>query len=64
MDNPPTYKRLPVVTAVAFSPDGKWLASSGFHEVFLIDTQTWKLAKRLVGLSERIESLKFLARFD
>lgn len=58
-DNPPTYKRLPVVTAVAFSPDGKWLATSGFHEVFLIDTQTWKLAKRLVGLSERIESLNF-----
>ncbi len=59
MDNPPTYKRLPVVTAVAFSPDGKWLATSGYHEVFLVDTQTWKLAKRLVGLSERIESLNF-----
>jgi mono/diheme cytochrome c family protein len=58
-DIPPTYKRLPVVTAVAFSPDAKWLATSGFHEVFLIDTQTWKLSKRLVGLSERIESLNF-----
>ena len=57
--NPPTYTRSPVITAVAFSPDGKWLATSGFHEVFLIDTQTWKLAKRLVGLSERIESLNF-----
>lgn len=60
-ENPPTYSRLPVVTAVAFSPDGKWLATTGFHEVFLIDTQTWKLAKRLVGLSERIESLNFSA---
>ena len=58
-ENAPTYTRLPVITAVAFSPDGKWLATSGFHEVFLIDTQTWKLAKRLVGLSERIESLNF-----
>ncbi len=59
MENPPTYSRLPVVTTAAFSPDGKWLATSGFHEVFLIDTQTWKLAKRLVGLSERIESVSF-----
>ncbi len=58
-ENPPQYSRLPVVTALTFSPDGKWLATSGFHEVFVIDTQTWKLSKRLVGLSERIESLNF-----
>ncbi len=58
-EKPPSYSRLPVITAVAFSPDGKWLATNGFHEVFLIDTQTWKLTKRLVGLSERIESLSF-----
>lgn len=59
LDHPPAYSRLPVTTALAFSRDGKWLAASGFHEVFLIDTQSWKLTKRLVGLSERIESLSF-----
>ncbi len=56
---PPQYVRPPVITTVAFSPDGKWLATSGFQEVLLIDTLTLKTQKRLVGLSERIESVSF-----
>ncbi|MGN6133914.1 MAG: DUF1549 domain-containing protein, partial [Aureliella sp.] len=58
-DNPPKYSQPPVITTTAFSPDGKWLAVSGFHEVLLVDATTWKLSKRLVGLSERIESVAF-----
>lgn len=58
-ENPPRYTRPPVVTAVSYSPNGKWLASSGFQEVLIIDTENWKTTKRLVGLSERIESLSF-----
>ncbi len=58
-DHPPVYTRPPVVTAVAFSADGKWLAVSGFHEVLLVSTEDWQTQHRLVGLSERIESISF-----
>lgn len=58
-ENPPQYDQPPVITAIAFSPNGKWLAVSGFHEVLLVDTAHWQLSKRLIGLSERIESVAF-----
>ena len=32
---PPVYSALPVISAIAFSPDGKILAVSGYHEVVL-----------------------------
>ncbi|MCA9134772.1 MAG: WD40 repeat domain-containing protein, partial [Planctomycetales bacterium] len=56
---PPVYSHPPLITALAYSPDGKWLAVSGFQEVLLLDAQTQHLERRLVGLSERIESLSF-----
>src|SRR5262249_5113203 len=34
-EHPPTYTLLPVVSSVDFSPDGKLLAVSGYHEVLL-----------------------------
>ncbi len=34
-DHPPVYRRPPVIGAIDFSPDGKWLAVGGFHEVLL-----------------------------
>lgn len=58
-DRPPVYVQPPVITSIAFSPNGKWLAVSGFHEVLLVDASNWQLSKRLVGLSERIESVAF-----
>jgi len=59
MDHPPQYTRLPVIPALAFSPDGLLLAVAGFHEVLLWTSDGAELAGRLVGLSERIESLSF-----
>jgi WD40 repeat protein/mono/diheme cytochrome c family protein len=83
MDRPPVYRQQPVVTALDFSPDGKTLAVSGYHEVFLYQVGTpadagvastatapaataaapsalpVKLAARLVGMSERIQSAVF-----
>jgi len=58
-DHPPTYARAPVVTAIDFSPDGRILAVGGFHEVLLWRADGSELLARLVGLSERIESVRF-----
>ncbi len=58
-DHPPEYTRPPVVTSLDFSPDGQTLAISGFHEVLLAKAETGELIGRLVGLSERIESVRF-----
>lgn len=57
----PTYTAAPVITSLAVSPDGQWLALSGYHEVFLFDVPTLTLKSRLLGESPRIESLAFTA---
>jgi len=56
-EHPPQYRRPPVLTAVAFSPDGALLAVSGDHEVLLWSADGSDLVRRLVGRSERIQSL-------
>ena len=58
-DHPPIYAALPVVTSLAFSPDGTILAVTGYHEVVLHDGTGEKILGRLVGLSERVQSLAF-----
>jgi WD40 repeat protein len=60
-EHPPTYIQSPVLSSLDFSPDGKLLAVSGFHEVLLYEPNgaDWKLADRLIGLSERVQSLRF-----
>jgi len=55
----PTYPASPVISALAFSPDGSVLAASGYHEVLLLQGATSNLVARLVGESPRIESLAF-----
>ncbi len=58
-DHPPVYTRPPVITSLDYSPDGKLLAVAGFHEVLLIGTPDNALESRLVGMSERIQSVRF-----
>ena len=36
-EHPPAYTRQPVVTSIDFSPDGRLLAVSGFHEVLVFE---------------------------
>ena len=59
MENPPVYADAPIVTSMDYSPDGSLLAIAGFHEVILQDAIEGAMVARLVGLSERIESVAF-----
>ncbi len=58
-DHPPVYRRPPVIGAIDFSPDGSLLAIGGFHEVLVWKADGSAPVARLVGLSERIESVRF-----
>jgi len=55
----PVYAAPPVISAMAFSPDGKLLAVSGYHEVLLLAGPESNIVARFVGESPRIESLAF-----
>lgn len=57
-EHPPVYTQPPVLTSLAWSPDGKSLAVSGYHEV-LVHRQGEAKPQRLVGMSERIQSLAY-----
>ncbi len=57
--NPPVYLSPPAVTSLDHSPDGSLLAVAGFHEVLLHHADGSGIAARLVGLSARIESVRF-----
>ncbi len=59
MDHPPVYAAPPVVTGLDYSPDGKLLAVGGYHEVVVYKTDGSDVAARLVGLSERVQSVAF-----
>ena len=59
--NYPTYTVPPVVTAVAYSPDGNTLAVSGVNEVLLYDTVNFELKARLVGKARKVASLTYTA---
>ena len=58
-DHPPAYNAAPLTTALAYSPDGQTLAISGYREVLIHKADGSSLLKRLVGQSQRIESIVF-----
>jgi mono/diheme cytochrome c family protein len=58
-EHPPRYDLPPVITALDYSPDARLLAVSGYHEVLLHAADDSSLVGRLIGISERIESLAF-----
>lgn len=57
--HPPVYELPPVISALDFSPDGTLLAVSGYHEVLLHRADGTEPLARLVGISERIQSLAY-----
>ena len=56
---PVVYVQPPVLTALAFSPDGKRLAVSGNREILIHKLEGGEPPVRLAGLSERILALAF-----
>jgi WD40 repeat protein len=58
-EHPPTYALPPVITALDYSPDGAILAVAGYHEVLLHKANGSGLVARLIGTSERIQSVAF-----
>jgi len=57
--HPPKYSAPPVVTALSFSRDGTRLAVTGYHEILLYDTSKYALKSRLIGISERVQSVAY-----
>lgn len=53
------YHVAPVITALAYSPDGSTLAVSGYREILLHQADGSRLIDRLLGISDRIQSLVF-----
>lgn len=58
-EHPPQYALPPVIASLDFSPDGQLLAVSGYHEVLLHKGDGSGRVARLIGASERIESVRF-----
>ncbi len=58
-EHPPIYHLPPVISSLAWSPDGSLLAITGYHEVLLHKGDGSGLVGRLVGLAERIQSVAF-----
>ncbi len=56
---PPTYTIPPVVTAMAYSPDGALLAVTGYHEILLHKSDGSEIVARLTGEAPRLESVCF-----
>jgi Tol biopolymer transport system component len=58
---PKDYPVTVPITALSFSPDGKSVAASGYHEVTLWKTADGSLDRRIQGLSERIYGIAYSA---
>ena len=58
-DDVPTYEHAPVITALAFSPDGEFLAVSGYREVVIHKADGSEMVDRYIGLSARINSVTY-----
>ena len=58
-NQPPVYTVPPVISALAYSPDGKTLAVSGYREILLHKSDGSELIGRLVGEAHRIESIAY-----
>lgn len=59
LEHPPVYTLPPGINALDYSPDGTLLAVAGFHEILVHKSDGSGLVGRLIGLSDRITSVRF-----
>lgn len=58
-DPPKAYGQAIPITAMTFSPDGKRVATGGYHELLVWDTQDTKLVRRVKNMGQRVFALAF-----
>ena len=57
---PPVAYRVPIpVTAVAFSPDGSQLATSGYHEIIIWSAKDGRRLGRITNIAERVYGIQY-----
>lgn len=60
--NPPAIYTRPVpILALAFSPDGKELAASGYHEITIWNSSDGTLLRRIKNIPQQVQALSFNA---
>lgn len=58
-DPPKVYRQAIPITATAFSPDGKLVVTSGYHELTIWNTDDAKLVRRIKNVGQRVFGLAF-----
>jgi WD40 repeat protein len=58
---PANAAHLALVEALAYSPDGRYVASGSFQEVILWDAQTGQIRNKWTGFADRVVALAFSA---
>ena len=58
-DPPEVYSQVVPITAMIFSPDGKLIVTSGYHELAIWNVEDAKLVRRIKNLGQRIFALAF-----
>ncbi len=58
-DPPEVYSHAIPITATAFSPDGKLIVTSGYHELAIWNTYDGKLVRRIKNMGQRVFALAF-----
>lgn len=58
---PATAAHLSLVEAMAYSPDGKTLATGSFQELTLWDAEKWTVKQRLTGFADRVVAIAYSA---
>ena len=58
-DPPAIYSRPVPILALAFSPDGKELAASGYHEIVIWNPSDGALLRRIKNIPQQVQALGF-----